>query len=448
MRNYRTSIVATHVMDPSDEVKLTTNVYRHDYYRIWRKVNRFDDAHLFDVLTDPTPIHEEYAQVLRGNVDSLDSQALWIGPNEREFVSQGIESRLRWDAETGPIAHRMEYGLRFHNDRVDRRHSEDQFNIVEGVPRPTLISNVTTFNEDWTYAFAAHAANAMTWRALTVTPGVRFELIRSGAQSFIPDATTDLVPDEQTRWSHAVLPGLGLYYALTEQLGLLGGVYRGFSPPAPGSGSDVDPELSWNYEAGARYSRGASRAELIGFYNDYQNLTTLCTFSMSCADQQLDMQFDAGRARIYGFEAYVDSDIPLSSELKLPVSAAYTLTQTEFLQTFESQNPVWGNVERGDEMPYVPEHQLSASLGLEHKRAGGNVSANYVAAMLERKQPRLETDEQLTFDVALYYRALEALELYAIAHNIFDSDFIVSRRPYGARPNAPLTVMVGVKADL
>ena len=43
----------------------------------------------------------------------------------------------------------------------------------------------------------------------------------------------------------------------------LGGVYRGFSPPAPGS-EGVSPELSVNYEVGVRYMSRGLRAELIG----------------------------------------------------------------------------------------------------------------------------------------------------------------------------------------
>ena len=468
MRNHRTSIVATHVLEPSDEVTITTDVYRHDYYRIWRKANRFRGTinpmdgtgrpvDLFAVTTNPDdPVNRIYLDLLRGEADAdlLNSQQqLMIGPNEREFVSQGIQWRLRWDADTGPIAHRIELGLRFHNDRIDRRHSEDAFWLVGGTPFPVegVATLVTEMNQAWTYAFAGYATDAITWRGLTLTPGLRVESMRLGLVDRNP--ANDDFAIEDMRWTHAVLPGLGAYYAITEQLGVLAGVYRGFSPPAPGSGADIDPELSWNYEAGARYTRGTARAELIGFFNDYQNLTDTCTFSSGCADQDIDMQFDAGEARIYGFEAYTDYEIPLTSALKLPLSAAYTFTQTEFLRTFDSMDPIFGSVERGDEMPYVPEHQLSASLGLEHKRAGGNISATYVAAMREQAGDEaitevLATDEQLTFDVALYYRAIEAIELYALARNLFDSDFIVSRRPYGARPNAPLFVQVGVKVDM
>src|SRR5690606_15180295 len=102
----------------------------------------------------------------------------------------------------------------------------------------------------------------------------------------------------------ALMPGVGAYYGLIDGFGLLGGVYRGFSPPPPGE-SEMEPEYSLNYEAGARVSGGKSQLEAIGFYNDYENLTNICTFSGGCSDADLDRQFDAGAARIYGFEAYL-----------------------------------------------------------------------------------------------------------------------------------------------
>jgi Fe(3+) dicitrate transport protein len=425
-------------------------VYRHDFNRVWRKVNRFGGADLFDVLVENpgTQRNQLLTQILRGETDSSTPQdTLFIGPNERDFVSQGVESRLRCDVVTGPIAHRMEYGLRLHNDRIERRHSEEGFLILAGEPTPTQRTNVTTFNEGYAYALAGHFADAMTWDAFTLTPGARVEVIRSG----LDDRATG---DSGAQWTYAFVPGIGAYYAITKDFGLLAGVYRGFSPPAPSLvDENVDPERSLNYEAGARFSRGPARAELIGFYNDYSNLTDQCTFSSGCSDAQLDQQFDAGEARIYGFEAFADYEIRLPAALKAPVTVAYTLTQAEFLNTFSSEDPIFGDVEEGDEMPYVPQHQLSASAGLEHRRAGGALSVTYVAAMREEAgseplETSLATDELLTIDVALYYRASSPIELYLVVRNLLDDQKIVSRRPFGARPNAPRWIEVGVKAEL
>src|SRR6185369_7905184 len=86
----------------------------------------------------------------------------------------------------------------------------------------------------------------------------------------------------------ALMPGIGAFYGLFRGLGALAGVYRGFSPPAPASADGTKPEYSVNYEAGARYAQGPARAEVIGFFNDYSNMTDVCDFASGCASGNLD----------------------------------------------------------------------------------------------------------------------------------------------------------------
>lgn len=449
MRWFHTSLVLTHRIDPTPNLSITTNVYRHDFTRSWRKVNHFRGAALFDVLQNPdTPQNSVFYSVLTGQADSSSAaEALYIGPNDRDFASQGIESRFKLDLTSGPMAHKIEYGIRFHNDWIERRHSEDAYDIVAGnlVPEgtPTI---VTALNAADSYALSLHALDAITWGALTLTPGVRAELVFSTFEDKIAGA-------ERGSSSQILLPGVGAYFGFTEELGVLAGVYRGTSPTPPGAEEQISPESSVNYEAGVRYSAGRRRAEIIGYYNAYTNLTDVCTFSTGCVNEDLDRQFDAGRARIYGFEAYAEDELSFGP-VRLPLSAAYTLTMTEFLQTFESQDPIFGEVEAGDEMPYVPRHQLRANIGVEVGPVAGYVSGTYVSRMREEAGQgpldlALTTDEQLTFDAGASYALPLPTKvlLYAQARNLFDEVTLASRRPYGARPNPPRWVQVGARLE-
>jgi Fe(3+) dicitrate transport protein len=329
---------------------------------------------------------------------------------------------------------------------VERRHSQDAFFYVGGRLLPSgEPTEITAFEEALTDATAFHFLDAITWRRLTVTPGVRVELLRWVFRDRMTAASNGDAAQE-------VLPGVGAYYAVTDALGLLGGVYRGMSPPAPDVQSHPDPEISVNYEAGARLTTSAVRAEVIGYYNDYSNLTSICTLSGGCAEEDLDQQTDAGEARIYGFESLLEIEAPLTASLKLPLRATYTLTRTEFLEEFGSFDPSFGQVRAGYEMPYVPEHQAFASVGLEADRAGGYVAGNYVSKMRETAgdaplEDVTTTDEQFTVDVGAHYKPFGFLKIYGHVRNLFDELYIVSRRPYGARPNAPRWVQVGVKAE-
>jgi Fe(3+) dicitrate transport protein len=256
------------------------------------------------------------------------------------------------------------------------------------------------------------------------------------------------------------LPGIGAFYGITEELGVLAGVYRGFSPPAPGSGDEIEPELSINYEGGVRFTDEPLRAEAIGFYNDYSNLTDVCSIASGCLDTDLDRQFDAGAARIYGLEAYLSHELPLGA-VKLPIGLAYTLTFAEFRNSFDSEDPIFkpdpavrrsGRVEPGDEMPYVPRHQLRASVGVETERFGLSAALNYVSQMREQPGPgsidtSLHTDEQLVVDATGSLRVFGRVTVYSNVRNVFDDHAIVARRPFGARPNAPRWVQVGAKVE-
>jgi Fe(3+) dicitrate transport protein len=449
MRWTHTSLVLTHRIEPTPHFSITTNVYRHDFHRIWRKVNHFRGADLFEVLQHPdTPQNSIFRALLAGQADATSaSEALFIGPNERDFVSQGIESRFQLDAHTGPLSHRIQYGLRLHEDRIERRHSEDAFLLQRGqlVPEgsPTI---VTAFNEAASAALAFHLLDAVTLGSWTLTPGVRAELIHSTLSDKIANT-------ERGSSVQVLLPGVGSYLALGEGLGVLAGVYRGMSPPPPGADPQIGPELSVNYEAGVRYQVPGQRAELIGFYNDYSNLTDVCTLSSGCVDDNLDRQFEAGHARIYGLEAAVEEELHFG-DLRFPLSAVYTLTRTEFLESFASEDPIFGAVSKGDELPYVPRHEGRVNVGFELAPAGGYLSANYVSRMREQAgsgplAQALTTDSQLTLDAGLQYQFQEPVRLrvYVQARNLLDEHSLASRRPFGARPNPPRSLQLGAKLE-
>jgi Fe(3+) dicitrate transport protein len=457
MRNHRTSIVLSHAFEaPRRSFTMKTQAYRHDYARTWRKVNHFRGAGIAGVLRDPTdPVNAPFLTVLRGESDTdVPGKTLLIGPNEREFVSEGVQQVLSLGVDTGPVGHRLELGLRLHHDQIRRLHTESPFSMIGGelLPEEAPVE-LTAANLASTTALALHVADAATWGALTLTPGARVEIVRSSLDD-------QLEGTEKNALVRAFMPGIGAYYGLTDALGVLAGAYRGFSPPSPGGASAGDPddnrnyasepEYSVNYEAGVRYSATPRRAELIGFYNDYTNLTDVCTLASGCRDDDLDRQFDAGRARIYGLEVYLADELRLTETLRLPFHGSYTFTRANFQQTFSSQDPIWADVKRGDELPYVPRHQLAATVALEHERAGGYATATYVSSMREEAgqapiSQELVTDEQFLLDLGVSGRVLKFLSLYANLRNALGGQFIVSRRPYGARPNAPRWLQVGAK---
>jgi Fe(3+) dicitrate transport protein len=206
MSSQRTQVTLTHKLE-APGFTLTTVAYRHDLHRTWRKLNHFGGSTIDQVLANPNSARNRlYLGVLRGELDtSSPNEALFIGPNQRDFVSQGIETVLRTSFATGPISHAFEARARYHFDSIARLHTEDAFwmrggaLVNAGAPTVTLVHNL-----DETHAVALSVSDAMQWGPVTLTPGVRVELINSSsndrlARSFTP-ATTNVV-----------LPGIGAH---------------------------------------------------------------------------------------------------------------------------------------------------------------------------------------------------------------------------------------------
>ncbi len=446
MDNHRTQVALTHRAVFSRALDITTTAYRHDFDRTWKKLNGFRGAEITEVLADPRGARNAvFFGGLTGATDtSTSAESLLVGPNQRTFVSQGVQTVLNLRGRTGAVLHQAQYGFRLHYDEIVRKHTEDGYAVrggalvSDGTPTQT-----TTDNRAYTDAIAFHATDAISYGDLTVSPGARVELIHSVLQ----DAKTG------ARGSSSygvVVPGLGAHYAMTPELGVLGGVSRGFSPAPPGV-RDALPESSVNYEGGLRYASKRARVEAIGFFNDYSNLTSVCTFSGGCKDANLDKQFDAGSVWVYGVEGFVESDVKVTRTLTVPVRATYTYTGATFLTNFTSADPQLGAVKEGDELPYVPRHQASGMLGLEGERFACNAQGTFVGRMREAAgsaPDALMTDAYFLLDASTSFAVTKHTKIYLNGRNLLDTAYITSRRPFGARPGAPRMFQLGLKIEL
>lgn len=453
----RTQIALTHSVRFDADVDVSTTLYRNQIHRIWRKVNGFRDRAVDDVLSDPTSgQNAPYYGVLTGQIDSSrPGEAIMIGPNDRTFDVYGAQTTVKWTPTTGPIKHRVEYSVRAHFDRIVRKHTQDAFLVTNGLLVPEGSPTQTTAQNDaHTTALAMYVTDAATWGRLTVMPGLRVEAIHASFKD-------DLAKQSDGGSYGVFLPGVGAYYGITKDLGVLGGVYRGFSPAPPEAVRKAGPEDSVNYEGGLRWSSGKTfgglfdnlRAEAIGFLNDYYNLTSICTLSSGCGTNELDQQFEAGGARVWGLELFTQAEPRLDRNFTFPIRGSYTYTNTQFLNDFRSGDPTWGNVKGGDEFPYVPRHQASGSIGVDHRRFGVYASGTIVDSMREvagtGEPPRYQrTDAYFLLDLSAKYKVMRQLEIYANARNLLDEAYVTSHRPYGARPGAPRWVSMGLRLEL
>ena len=110
-------------------------------------------------------------------------------------------------------------------------------------------------------------------------------------------------------------------------------------------------------------------------------------------------------------------------------------------------------VEKGDELPYVPEHQVTASIGAKYGPFGTTTTFSYVGEMRDvAGKGSIPANERIpdhfVADLVAHWDFNDRGRLYFGIDNLGDNEYIVSRRPFGARPGLPFQVMGGVKYRL
>jgi Fe(3+) dicitrate transport protein len=105
----------------------------------------------------------------------------------------------------------------------------------------------------------------------------------------------------------------------------------------------------------------------------------------------------------------------------------------------------------GDELPYLPQHQLAVSAAFKTPRYELGATTRYQseARDIAGQGPideRVRLAPLFTIDLNAHARLHELAELYATCSNVLDQEVIIARRPYGARPNPPRMFAIGYKA--
>lgn len=431
-------------------LRLDTTAYVHRLHRVWDKVDGFvGGPGILDILRSPTSgSHAVFLAVLRGQQDSLSAaETIELGRNDRTFVAMGLSSELSWEGEAFGLGHELHLGARLHHDDALRLSTAHGVVVSggalqdDGLPeRPT----VRLASDVW--AISAWLQDTAIWRDLRVTAGVRLEQVFTSATNELAGTPT------REGSSTGIIPGVGAVYQLTPGLVLLGGVFKGYAPVAPGQPEGVLPESAWNLDAGVRWTGRKTRAELIGFAGLYDNLVGTCSNSTGCAAAEVGNQFNGGKTQVLGVEASAGALLSAPAQIRIPVSLALTYAQATFQTSFASSNPAWGNVQAGDAVPYIPTLQLSARTGLRRGPLDLSLEGRYVAPMHdtpsqlpvgEGKDESPGTDAIVQLDAAVSYRFGKLGSAFVQGQNLTGAMPAVSLRPFGARASLPRLLVVG-----
>ena len=440
MQNRHSTIQLNHSIALSDNFSLNTLVYQNKFKRDWFKVG------LGGLISDANS-GDAFAQAVLNGEEDYD---FGIKHNNRKYEARGIQFSADVQLNTGAFEHDLEIGVRRHRDEVDRFQPSENYRQVDGelvfqdISAPSS-SNNRVEDAQATSLFVYDQIQIADKLALTAT--LRYEDVDTAQQRYNNVERTEAGSSKSNQFDEW-LPGLGLVYDLTSEWTLLAGVHRGFAPPGAGTDEGVDPELSTNYEWGARFNRGDLRAEVIGFFSDYENTVQNCSLAVPCPDGADSGSYQLGESEIRGIEASIGTQLALVNNWLVPVVASYTWTDAEITRDSDA-----GDLQAGDNFAYLPENVFALTTGID---SGAEWRVNLTAAYQDEMcvnnacnrgtTDRFDRTESLwVLDAAAHYDFSEDLTGYLKVDNLMDEQAIINRAPDGARANRPRTASVGVK---
>jgi Fe(3+) dicitrate transport protein len=266
----------------------------------------------------------------------------------RDFKVYGSEPRLSWKMGSGAVSQQWTVGARAINEDID---------FLVGNTR--LSDGVYTLVRDWRFkdrGAAAYVSDAigLAGDRVTITPGLRYERVDSRYYNLASGASTRNKTSD-------VLPGLTLGFQATPQWYLYADGQRSLRAPQVTQiiyGDNLDAELAWNYEAGARYQPNErTRVQVGGYLIDFDQQIQL--------DNTTRTYRNLGKTRHQGGEVELQWSPAQLRALTLNAGYAY-LDARQQSGTYE-----------GKRVPYTSRNQLSLGAAYQPGRTTLAVSGYY-----------------------------------------------------------------------
>jgi Fe(3+) dicitrate transport protein len=428
----------------SENMDLSVIAYINDFGRNWYKVSKINGSSLGSGA-------EEIASNFDATVSvggAPDDITVTLKANNRDYLSRGVQGQFGLYLKN----HQINIGARVHNDEMDRFQWVDQYALAADFSMNVLSAGVPGTNSnriDSANAYSFFVKDKMTFGDFIVTAGVRYENVNLARDDWgKTDPLRSVDPSERNNEVSAFLPSVGTTYQANDNWILLAGVQKAFAPPSPGN-NKADNEEGWNYEFGGRFSYDSFNGELIGFVTNLDNLHGNCTASQGCNSDLIGQQYNAGKVDIAGVEFVINHRVEFDS-FAVPTRFNYTYSSAEFGETFESELGLWGSVEAGFDVPYLPKVTWQLESGI----AGDNwqvlAAIKYVDEMRivagnNNIDENNGIEARTVVDISANYQIDDKQSLYAVVDNLFDKEYAVTRQHGGLQVGKPRSLQVGYR---
>lgn len=460
-RHHRGSL--RHIVELLPDLQIATTGYYQYFHRNWSKLNNIEDLS----IAGPGPnggtifglgaaLSSGAAASTLGVVQGSTAGVLNVRNNNREYNAYGIQSVATKNFSIADTEHTLEAGIRYHYDDIDRLQWDD-FYTQNGVGAVVATAQgalgAAGDRVEESRALALHAVDEIKWRKFTLTPGIRLEFVDQEFSNNTRSAGADSTGEGNL---NTLAGGASLAYEISSDWNAFFGVHRGFSLPGPRSSitGGLTEETSISYELGSRYTDAdnALTAEAVLFRTDYDNLivngniinggVTENVGEVAAMGAEIAVGYDHGRANDWA--------------VKTPTRLALTLTDAQLVGNASSASTgsLFSGGRDGSKLPYIPEYQLNAEVGLEFGDVSSFVSMTYVPrtyttaanVVSSAADARIgTTDAYFLMDWILRYQLKPNVTLFGGVRNVLNREYVATRHPEGPRSGMPRFFNLGAE---
>ena len=116
MDNDRDAVSLRHTLVFDENTQLNSVVYRNEFNRNWYKLASIGGQSIGGFVADANANGGTKQAVLSGAADATD---LVFKNNNREYISEGVQTELNHRFQTGSVDNDLIVGARYHQDEVD-----------------------------------------------------------------------------------------------------------------------------------------------------------------------------------------------------------------------------------------------------------------------------------------------------------------------------------------
>ncbi|MBR0665236.1 TonB-dependent siderophore receptor [Roseomonas hellenica] len=358
-----------------------------------------------------------YALGLAEDLRSVNRAAVGIREQGRSF---GVDNQVQADFATGPLRHRVLFGLDYQRITDDLRFSMgsapsiDAFAPVYGQPFSRSLALLRSTVQDQNQ-FGVYLQDQIRLD--------RWVLTLSGRHDWVDTETRDRVGGTRVNQNDTAFSGrVGLNYVFDFGLAPYVSYARSFQPVTgtTAGGTPFRPSEGEQYEIGIKYQPPGTRsfASLALYQTTQRNVLTPDS-------QNPNFNVQTGEARVRGVELAATASL----DRGLNLTASYTYADSEVTRS--------NGADLGKQLAQVPRHQASlwldqgfsegllAGLGLG---AGVRVvgAAYGDAANSFRASSATLVDAAIRYDLGQIGQPLQGMQLALNVSNLFDKDYVAS----------------------